>query len=78
MNKAQLIIFGSIGAIVVLALAVILGVLPGLKERPVRNFSLEIWGTEDSREIWDAIINRFREEVAKGAEIKYVKKAPRT
>ena len=78
MNKAQLIIFGSIGAIVVLALAVILGVLPGLKERPVRNFSLEIWGTEDSREIWDAIINRFREEVAKGAEIKYVKKDPRT
>lgn len=77
-NKAQIIIFGSIGAIVFLSLLVILGVLPGFKERPVSNFTLEIWGPDDVPALWQPLIEQFREEVAGGADIKYLKRDPRT
>lgn len=73
-NKAQLIIFGSTGFIVVLALLIITGVLPGFKPREPSPFTLLIWGFEDPPEIWQAIANDYSENAVRSATVEYVKK----
>lgn len=57
MDKNQLILFGSLGAIVLAAVLMLLGVLPGIKKN-VNNASanLVMWSPDDSPEIWKQII----------------------
>lgn len=77
-NKAQLIIFGAIGLIVVVTLLLITGILPGLKPRQPSPFTLVVWGFADPPEIWQTIANSYRENAVKSATITYVKKNPET
>ncbi|MDO8492054.1 MAG: extracellular solute-binding protein [bacterium] len=62
MNKAQLIIFGVVGVLVLVVILVIFGVIPGLKPSIPAKFTLTVWGFEDN-DIW--------EEAAKKYHIKY-------
>ncbi|OHA09196.1 MAG: hypothetical protein A3B37_01495 [Candidatus Sungbacteria bacterium RIFCSPLOWO2_01_FULL_59_16] len=77
-NRAQLIIFGSIGAIVLLALMLLTGVLPGLENPITRSFTIEVWGFRDPPGVWQEIANAFREEAERGATINYSQKDPQT
>ncbi len=78
MSRPQLIIFGAIGVIVLIALLTITGVLPGFKERPPDPFTLIIWGPEDEPALWETIGQTYNEEMAQSATIEYVKKDPKT
>lgn len=73
MNRAQVIIFGSIGVIALLALGLVTGIVPGLKERPPAPFTLTVWSPEDEPELWQSIASRYRDEL-KSAAITYVRK----
>ncbi len=77
LTKPQLIIFGSIGAVVLVALAMLLGIIPGLKQTDVPPFTIEVWDQEDPPQIWREIISSYNETV-KSATINYVKKDPKT
>ena len=63
-NRAQLIIFGSIGAIVLLALMLLTGVLPGLENPITRSFTIEVWGFRDPPGVWQEIANAFGKSTA--------------
>lgn len=78
MNKPQLIIFGFIGAVALLAVLLLTGALPGLKERPPAPFTLTIWGFRDEPEIWQALTQKYQGEKVKSATINYIKKDPQT
>lgn len=78
MSRPQFIIFGVIGVIVLIAVLLITGVLPGLKERAPEPFTLTIWGSGDEPELWQTIGQTYHEEAAPSATIEYVKKNPQT
>lgn len=78
MNRVQIIIFGAIGAITLVALLLVTGVLPGFKERAPDPFTLTVWGFRDAREIWEPIAMTYRDKVEPSATIGYVKKNPAT
>jgi len=78
MNRAQIIIFGFIVFIVILALLVVTGIIPGLKESPPPPFALTIWGTTDEPDMWQSIANSYRINSVQTATIAYVKKNPLT
>lgn len=78
MNRAQFIIFGAIGVIVLLALLLLTGILPGLKERPPEPFTLIIWGTGDEEELWKTFAGTYKEENVPSATIEYAQKDPKT
>lgn len=78
MRRAQLIIFGAIGVIALVAVLIITGVLPGLRERPPEPFTLTIWGSEDEPALWQTIGQTYHEEASPSATIEYIKKDPQT
>ncbi len=78
MNRPQLIIFGAIGVIALVAFLLLTGVLPGLKERPPEPFTLTLWGVLDEPELWQAIGQTYRNEIVPSATVEYVKKEPKT
>ena len=78
MNKAQAIIFGVIGVVVLIAVLIITGVLPGLKERTPASFTLVIWGSRDKPELWRTVADAYRTQEVESATIEYVKKDPGT
>ncbi|MBI4132184.1 MAG: extracellular solute-binding protein [Candidatus Sungbacteria bacterium] len=78
MNRPQLIIFGIISLLVLLAILLLTGVLPGLKERPPAPFTLTIWGTSNMDEFWRATEITYQSNEVPGATIEYVKKDPET
>ncbi len=78
MNKAQLIIFAAIGAIVLLAVLLITGAIPGLRERPPAPFTLTIWGSRDAPGLWQDLGRTYREEELASATIEYAQKDPKT
>lgn len=76
--QPQVIIFGFIGVVVVLAILVITGILPGLKTQPPPPFSLEIWGTDENADIWESITDEYTRNAVVSAKITYVAKDPAT
>lgn len=57
MNKSQIILFGSLGVIVLVAILMLLGVIPGLKKDvSTVSASLTVWGMSDSPDVWRDII----------------------
>ena len=77
MTKAQLTLFGGIGAITLLAILVLTGVIPGLKDSKLPPFTLTIWGTEDPEDLWQALGRKYR-DANDSATITYIAKNPRT
>lgn len=74
MNRAQLIIFGAIGAVMLFAVLIIFGVIPGLSPPLPDKFTINVWGLEDE-ELWRGVEDRYREEFRHIA-IEYKKKDP--
>ncbi|MFY9462462.1 MAG: extracellular solute-binding protein [Candidatus Sungiibacteriota bacterium] len=58
-NRAQLIIFGGIGVIITIAVLIIYGVIPGLREPPPERFTITVWGFENER-FWKDITDKYR------------------
>ncbi len=78
MQRAHLIIFGSIGAIALAALLVIIGVIPGLKEARPKSFTLTVWSPEDPAQLWEDISAEYRQKQAPTATFEYEKRDPKT
>lgn len=78
MKKPQLLVFGVIAAAVLVALGLLTGLLPGIREtgRQSQPFTLELWGVDDPPELWQTIANAYREQAAPGATITYQAKDP--
>lgn len=74
MNKAQLIIFGGIGVIILIAILVIYGVIPGIRQPPPEKFTLTVWGFENER-FWKSIAENYKKKYFYVA-INYVEKDP--
>lgn len=74
LNKTQLIIFGVIGAVALLAVLMITGIIPGLNPPETKPFTLEIWSPFDPPEVWSALAEKYRAEKEPAAAINYVKK----
>lgn len=77
-NKAQVIIFGAIGLVVLLAVLMLTGVIPGVKPRQPPPFTLEIWSPNDEEELWEDIAADHREKEGASATIKFQRKNPDT
>lgn len=77
-NRAQIIIFGAIGVVVVVTLLLVTGIIPGLTPRTPSPFTLEVWGFEDPPAVWDAIASDYRTNGVTSATIHYTKKDPAT
>lgn len=77
MKRPQLLIFGVIAVVVLIALGLLTGILPGLRQTGSQSqpFTLEIWGTGDPSELWQEIANTYRESQP-GATITYQAKDP--
>lgn len=73
-NRAQLIIFGVVGAIMLFAILIIFGVIPGLRPSLPDKFTLNVWGFEDE-ELWRGIGDRYHEKF-EHITIEYKKKDP--
>lgn len=71
MPRTRIIAFGLTGIVVLAAILVLTGVLPGLKSRPPPPFTLTLWGPRNETEVWQAIGRAYREELA-SATIEYV------
>lgn len=78
MNRVQLLIFGTIGLLVVIALALATGVIPGLKEQAPAPFTLTVWGPRNDPELWQTIAQAYRQEAVESATIEYARKDPGT
>lgn len=78
MKRPQLIIFGVIALAVLVALGLLTGFLPGLRETgpQAQPFTLEIWGVGDPPELWQEIASAYQQKVARGATIKFQAKDP--
>ncbi|MEK7148933.1 MAG: extracellular solute-binding protein, partial [Patescibacteria group bacterium] len=76
MNKTQVILFGSIGIVIVLAILLILGVIPGLKQN-VSSASADmlLWDFGSSPEIWTQTIGVYK-AANPNINITYVQKDP--
>ena len=77
MTKAQLILYGGIAAITLLAILVLTGVVPGLRESQPPKFSLTIWGADDPEDLWRNLGQSYQ-KANDSASIKYVAKDPKT
>lgn len=78
MNRIQIVIFGTIGVLVLVAVLLLTGVLPGVRPRQGQPVTLQLWGVDDDPALWQEIANIYREEVAPGTTINYQKKDPQT
>ena len=76
MNRAQLIIFGTIGVIILIAVLIIYGVIPGLREPQPEKFTLTVWGFEDDK-FWKTAADNYKEKYFY-VTINYVQKDPAT
>lgn len=61
MEKRQIILFGSIGAAVLILLLVVFGILPGFKPSAPTPAALEMWGVADSGDVWQGVLEPLRE-----------------
>lgn len=79
MNRSQLILFGSLAVIVIVALLMLVGVIPGLRVNIGSRVSatLTVWGTEDTETVWREIIAVYNGENP-NVKITYVEKNPLT
>lgn len=77
LTKPQLIIFGSIGAVVLLIILVLLGVLPGLKRTSFQGSTIVFWDRDGTEDIYNPIIADFQSQHPEIA-VTYVKKNPET
>src|SRR3989344_1767068 len=77
MTKAQIILYGGIAAITLLAILVLTGVVPGLRESQPPKFSLTIWGADDPEDLWRNLGQSYQ-KANDSASIKYVAKDPKT
>lgn len=77
MTKAHLILYGGIGAITLLAILVLTGVIPGLRESEPPTFTLTVWGAGDPEDLWQDLARKFREQNP-SASVTYVPKDPGT
>ncbi len=76
MTKSQLILFGSLAFIVVIAVLMILGIIPGLKKDiNTTTASLIIWNYADSPTVWNQIIGVYN-AANPNIKITYVQKDP--
>lgn len=76
MTKAQIILYSGIAVITLLAILVLTGVIPGLKDSKPPAFTLTIWGTDDSEDLWRVLIRKYR-DTNDSASIEYVVKDPK-
>lgn len=78
MKKAQLLIFGVIALAVLIALGLLTGIIPGIRETgpQAQSFTLEIWGAGDPPELWQEITSAYQQKAARGATIKFQAKDP--
>lgn len=78
MNKTQLILFGSLAAVVILAILMVLGVIPGLK-KDISTVSADIvmWGVDDVPDVWNGIIAAYNGPNP-DIKITYIQKDPLT
>lgn len=78
MNRSQIILFGSLAVVVLVAVLMLLGVIPGLKQ-DVRTVSanLTVWGMNDSPDVWRDIIAVYNGPNP-NIKITYVQKNPQT
>jgi multiple sugar transport system substrate-binding protein len=76
MNRAQLFIFGVIGVIIIVAILIIYGVIPGLRQPPPERFTLTVWGFEDGKK-WAAVAENYRVKYFY-VTINYTQKDPAT
>ena len=73
-NRAQLVIFGAIGVIMLITILVIFGVIPGLRPPSPAKFTISVWGFEDE-ELWSLIGEKYHEEL-RHVTVEYDKKDP--
>lgn len=78
MPRAHLIIFAAIGAIALATVLVIVGILPGLRERGPKSFTLTVWSPEDPPRLWEEISAEYRQKEVPAAKFQYRKKDPKT
>lgn len=76
MNRAQLILIGAVGVLVLIVFLVLFGVIPGLQPATPKKITLTVWGLEDV-EPWQALAVRFTGQYPNMALL-YVKKNPAT
>ena len=74
LNKAQLIIFGCIGAIILIAILIIYGVIPGLRDPSPEKLTLTVWGFENI-ELWKDIADKYKTKYSH-VTVNYTQKDP--
>src|SRR3989344_1603423 len=75
MDKPKQIILLVVGGIIILAILIFTGILPGLrKDLGQGEIELEIWGFEDDEDILKDILTRYSEEIEPRIKVKYLKK----
>lgn len=77
LNKTQLIIFGSVGAVVLLIVLVVSGILPGLKKTTFQGATIVFWDRDGTPDIYNPIIADFQSQHPE-ISVTYVKKNPDT
>lgn len=78
MNKNQIILFGSLAVVIIAAILLILGVLPGIKQNvSTAQADLIFWSFDDSPDIWNQIISVYS-AANPGIKITYVQKNTET
>lgn len=75
-NRAQIVIFGSIGVIILIAVLIVYGIIPGLRQSPPERFTLTVWGFENEK-FWENIADNYKKKYFYAA-INYVQKDPAT
>lgn len=75
--KPQTLIFSALALIVLLALGVLTGIVPGLKERQPQPFTLTLWGFDDDPAIWEDMARLYHEEL-EAASLTYIAKDSKT
>ncbi|MEK7465112.1 MAG: hypothetical protein AAB591_01700, partial [Patescibacteria group bacterium] len=76
MSRFQLIVYGSIGVIILGLLLVLTGVIPGLRNRGPAPFTLTVWGIGDDALAWQRLGDTYQKTVLEAATIRYVRKNP--
>lgn len=63
MERRQIILLASIGGTILIVLLVVFGVLPGLRHSAPPPVELNVWGVEDSRDIWQVFFEPLRKSL---------------
>lgn len=75
MDKPKQIILAVLGGIIILAILIYLGILPGLRKDLGKGvIELEMWGFEDSEDAIKDLLVKYSEEIAPRIKIQYTQK----